>query len=42
MYLPAGYFFGISAATGGLTDNHDVKSFVANRVEAIGDQQQGN
>ena len=25
--LPAGYLFGVSAATGGLSDNHDVYNF---------------
>ena len=32
--LPAGYHFGITAATGGLTDNHDVRSFVVRPVDS--------
>lgn len=31
--LPTGYFFGISAATGGLSDNHDVRSFTVSAVD---------
>ncbi|KAL9644953.1 hypothetical protein ABK040_004446 [Willaertia magna] len=27
--LPAGYYFGLTAATGGLADNHDVLSFIS-------------
>jgi len=30
--LPAGYYFGLSAATGGLADNHDVFSFETSRL----------
>jgi len=30
--LPSGYYFGLSAATGGLTDNHDVYSFETFRL----------
>lgn len=30
--LPAGYYFGISAATGGLADDHDVFSFEVTRL----------
>ena len=27
VYLPQGYYFGLSAATGDLADNHDIISF---------------
>jgi len=30
--LPAGYYFGLSAATGGLADNHDIYSFETSRL----------
>ncbi len=32
LQLPSGYYFGVTAATGGLFDNHDVMNFVSNRL----------
>eukprot|EP00027_Filamoeba_sp_ATCC50430_P012517 CAMPEP_0168569900 /NCGR_PEP_ID=MMETSP0413-20121227/16427_1 /TAXON_ID=136452 /ORGANISM="Filamoeba nolandi, Strain NC-AS-23-1" /LENGTH=525 /DNA_ID=CAMNT_0008602473 /DNA_START=190 /DNA_END=1767 /DNA_ORIENTATION=+ len=34
--LPMGYYFGLSAATGGLADNHDVMRFETSRLIAKG------
>lgn len=33
--LPEGYFFGMSAATGGLSDNHDVIQFTVSEVNSL-------
>eukprot|EP01117_Protostelium_nocturnum_P005222 TRINITY_DN189_c0_g1_i1.p1 TRINITY_DN189_c0_g1~~TRINITY_DN189_c0_g1_i1.p1 ORF type:complete len:533 (-),score=183.47 TRINITY_DN189_c0_g1_i1:66-1664(-) len=38
--LPEGYFFGISAATGGLADNHDIFKFEVNKLVAKVDTNQ--
>ena len=31
--LPQGYYFGVTGATGGLSDNHDVRSFFVTQVD---------
>lgn len=31
--LPQGYYFGVTGATGGLSDNHDVRSFFVHQVD---------
>jgi len=44
--LPTGYYFGLTAATGGLADNHDVLNFIAydldHTEEKTEDQPQGH
>jgi len=35
--LPTGYYLGISAATGGVSDNHDINYFELRRLDGAGD-----
>ncbi|PRP87701.1 hypothetical protein PROFUN_02401 [Planoprotostelium fungivorum] len=35
LHLPSGYYFGITAATGGLVDNHDIYRFETTRLVSL-------
>jgi hypothetical protein len=40
--LPSNYYFGFSAATGGLSDNHDVMAMTVNTMDPVGQSYNDN